>query len=303
MVTSVDPVLIGLFDGDIEEGRVDGARTAFEKINSNEQNLKATADAAGGAFDADAATQITPSTPIVLDAATGNQIALDLQYTTNKATSGNDTGLVVNQIDTASPGTSLLADFQAGGVSKFKVDNAGVLTLPVFSTDSNGLVLAAGKFLRPSANNQTLNLISRTWTVAGNGVLIGNGVHSNSSGFANPVYINSLYNQSSTASATDLLINRTETAVGSGAQLLQDWQVGGVSQASMDNGGVLSLDSLICATAFTVAGLPAGTVGQVARITDGDAALAWGATAVNSGAGATPYLCWYNGTNWTIMGK
>ena len=42
----------------------------------------------GGAFGADAATQITPSTAIVLDEATGNEIGLDLSYVVNKATSG-----------------------------------------------------------------------------------------------------------------------------------------------------------------------------------------------------------------------
>jgi hypothetical protein len=54
----------------------------------------------------------------------------------------------------------------------------------------------------------------------------------------------------------------------------------------------------------TIANLPGSpTTGQVATITDGDASLAWGATAVNSGAGATKYLVWYNGTNWTVVGK
>lgn len=72
---------------------------------------------------------------------------------------------------------------------------------------------------------------------------------------------------------------------------------GGVS------GKVQVSDVLNVAASYTVATLPTGAVGDVARITDGDAALAWGATAVNSGAGATPYLCWFNGTNWTILGK
>ena len=54
--------------------------------------------------------------------------------------------------------------------------------------------------------------------------------------------------------------------------------------------------------AYTVATLPAGAVGQLARVTDGDATLAWGATVVNSGAGATNYLVWFNGTNWTVFG-
>jgi hypothetical protein len=55
---------------------------------------------------------------------------------------------------------------------------------------------------------------------------------------------------------------------------------------------------------YTVGALPvAGTAGRIARVTDGDAALAWGATVVNTGAGATPYLVWDNGTNWTVFGK
>jgi len=63
-----------------------------------------------------------------LDVATGNEIALAISYTTNKATSGNDTGLLISMTDTASPGTSLPLDIQVGGVSKFKVDNAGLIT-------------------------------------------------------------------------------------------------------------------------------------------------------------------------------
>jgi hypothetical protein len=64
-----------------------------------------------------------------LDNATGNEVAFTLNYATNKATSGNDTGLVINHTDTASPGTSLLADFQVAGVSKFAVYNTGNVAL------------------------------------------------------------------------------------------------------------------------------------------------------------------------------
>lgn len=56
-------------------------------------------------------------------------------------------------------------------------------------------------------------------------------------------------------------------------------------------------------TALTVATLPTGVAGATAYVTDGDAALAWGATVVNSGSGATKYLVWYNGSNWTVAGK
>ena len=99
----------------------------------------------GGAFSADANTLITPSTPIVLDQAIGDEAALTLEYTTNKA-AGNDTGLLINQTDTLSPGTSTLLDLQAGGVSKFRVDSGGeVFGSGVYSslrlTDSGGAEL------------------------------------------------------------------------------------------------------------------------------------------------------------------
>ncbi len=56
-------------------------------------------------------------------------------------------------------------------------------------------------------------------------------------------------------------------------------------------------------TPLTIATLPTPVAGMVAYITDGDAGLAWGATAVNSGSGATKYLVWYNGVHWTVTGK
>jgi hypothetical protein len=53
----------------------------------------------------------------------------------------------------------------------------------------------------------------------------------------------------------------------------------------------------------TVATLPASpTVGMISRVTDGDSGLTFGNTVVNSGSGATDYLVWYNGTNWTVIG-
>lgn len=54
---------------------------------------------------------------------------------------------------------------------------------------------------------------------------------------------------------------------------------------------------------LTVATLPTAVAGRYAYVTDGDALLIWGATVINSGGGATKYLVWYNGTNWTVVGK
>lgn len=84
------------------------------------------------------ATGDTYSAPVTLQAATGNEVAYTFEYTVNKATSGNDTGLLVNQIDSASPGVSLLADFQVGGASKFRFGAAGVFSCyNTYTDDSN----------------------------------------------------------------------------------------------------------------------------------------------------------------------
>ena len=64
------------------------------------------------------------------------------------------------------------------------------------------------------------------------------------------------------------------------------------------NEGTLGLS-----VANTIGSLPVTpTVGMIARVTDGDSGLTFGQTVVNTGAGSTPYLCWYNGTNWTVIG-
>lgn len=65
-----------------------------------------------------------------LSAATGDEEALALIYTTNKATSGNDTGLLIAMTDTASPGTSYLIDLQVDGSSVWNVDETGKVSIP-----------------------------------------------------------------------------------------------------------------------------------------------------------------------------
>ncbi|MEK7585872.1 MAG: tail fiber domain-containing protein, partial [Patescibacteria group bacterium] len=67
--------------------------------------------------------------------------------------------------------------------------------------------------------------------------------NNDSSGTQNLISLTPTVNQSSTAGYTGLLLNVTETATGSGAKLLQDWQVGGVSKAKIDNTGALTVTS------------------------------------------------------------
>jgi hypothetical protein len=61
-----------------------------------------------------------------LQQTTGDEVAYQLNYTTNKLTSGNDTGLLIKKTETASPGTSYLIDAQTGSTSQFRVDDAGM---------------------------------------------------------------------------------------------------------------------------------------------------------------------------------
>ena len=68
-------------------------------------------------------------TTAALNDAEGDEVALQLNYTTNKATSGADTGLEIVQTDTASPGTSYLINAKVGATSKFSVAASGDLRL------------------------------------------------------------------------------------------------------------------------------------------------------------------------------
>lgn len=80
------------------------------------------------------------------------------------------------------------------------------------------------------------------------------------------------YNQASgTAANTDLLVNRTETAVGSGAQLLADFQVGGTSKLSLLNTGVWEKPTGQVHQ-WTVNGVQNGFL-QATNVAFGDAAL------------------------------
>jgi len=81
----------------------------------------------GGAFTADGQTQITPTTAIVLDEATGDEVALDLSHTVNKATSGATTGLLMNVTNTASPGLLDFIDFQVGATTQARISETGSL--------------------------------------------------------------------------------------------------------------------------------------------------------------------------------
>jgi len=188
----------------------------------------------------------------VLDEATGDEVALEINYTVNKASSGNDTGLEINMTDTASPGTSYGINYKVGGVSKFYVSNTGQLRM----SENLHFTTSGGKISHPNYVNQSYLQINTnvnpvilsgykglrldTTNFLDGGIELNPGTWDNTTGDNAAVSITPTYNQTSgDAANTDLRINRTQTAVGSGAQLLFDAQVDDVSKFSVTTDGLI----------------------------------------------------------------
>ena len=95
--------------------------------------------------------------------------------------------------------------------------------------------------------------------------------------------------------ATGIFLNATETALNSMTHNLMDLQVGGVSQFKVSNTGVVVANNVVRLKGYTVATLPAGTVGDTAYVTD---ALTPAYLVTVVGGGAVTTAVFYNGTNW-----
>lgn len=171
-------------------------------------------------------------TPYTAGTTTTNKALLLLEPTGATSASWNAAGTYLG-INAATGFTGNLADFQLNGVSKFAVTYEGVGYFAGASVTATGLF--------SSANNVTLNLgLNRSYTSASQTqIKMANQTDSSSSGSGTAVAITPTYNQTSTAGATDLLINRTETAVGSGSHYLFDAQVGGTSKVNIDRTGTV----------------------------------------------------------------
>jgi len=98
-------------------------------------HLSTTALASG--LDAKQAAQGDVRIERMLGAATGNETAATIEYEVDKLTSGDDTGLLVRQINSNSPGASLLIDGQVGTSSKFSVSNTGHVTADSLQLDAS----------------------------------------------------------------------------------------------------------------------------------------------------------------------
>jgi hypothetical protein len=66
------------------------------------------------------------------------------------------------------------------------------------------------------------------------------------------------------------------------------------------NANIAELYKIARPTGVIFASLPSPILGMVQVVTD-STTTTWGA--IISGGGANPVLAWYNGTNWTVVGK
>ncbi len=251
-----------------------------------------------------------------LTAASGNEVGFELPVTVNKA-AGNYTAFKINATETSAPGTTdYLMDLGVGGgsyASKFKVSNTGIVTAASYFASGSFYsgyfagsdyyiyaVSSSGNYpvlIFPGTENRKLGLKNHL-------------SNTDTEGAISNFYISSTYNQASgTAANTDLLINRTETALGSGTQRLISAGTGGktfVEKFGVDNSGygyfggangqTTNIKQATVVVTTTAAGtatatnlIPAGSmvIGVSTRVTTavtGDA----GFTGINIGDGSDP---------------
>lgn len=138
-----------------------------------------------------------------------------------------------------------------------------------FGVDRAGNVTAANALLAPYVNPVTatnpIAIHAVTASIGGNLDVVSIGADRAgtnkttaiaTSGQTNWVGIYPTYNEvSGTANNTDILVKRTETAVGNGAQYFLDLQVNGTSRLSIDNTGAIAQNT----TQSTVNGSTSGT--------------------------------------------
>jgi hypothetical protein len=164
-------------------------------------------------------------------------------------------------------GINTAANGSGTHTSRFSVANDGTANVINLSVSNN---FSAGNTVYSNTYNPNSGTLGFTLNGVGYNTNIDaikavTGTMSQTSGQFNGLAIKPVYNQvTSTASNTDLLINRTQTAIGSGSQLLIDAQVGGASKFSVANNGRTYInENLTVANVTTVGQLRLATIGTI----------------------------------------
>jgi len=205
----------------------------------------------------------------------------------------NDSGVAVLRSYTGQAFTASSREyiqFGGNGALALAVNNGQKLTLQGAATECLRLVFSAGVDL----NSWTTGYLDIGAIGAGfpAGLRVAN------------LWTNSTnYERGKFAWVSNVLVIGTEK-LGTATARGMDFQTDGVSRLTVAATGAVAMAAAttFALGAYTVGTLPAaGTVGRTAYVTDGAAALAWGATV--TGGAAVKYLVWDNGTAWTVAGK
>lgn len=140
----------------------------------------------------------------VLEAATGDEVGVDIAVAVDKLTSGDYTALRVSVTETSAPGTDdRLLDLKVGGESKLYVANGpgGIIA----TDDTVGF------------GGRNLQLYGNKTTQAGAAIILGNKQEFTGTGNQTVAEIGATLNQSGAAGYTGLDIRMDEDALGSGA--------------------------------------------------------------------------------------
>lgn len=179
------------------------------------------------------------------------------------ATSGFYVGSATGQVDAinlASGSTSDFANWQLAGANRFKVSNAGLVTAVGGGNFGGFVINASGSVSQPGgiswhADGYFINFTNNF----GYTFLNYGGSTASSSSYYGYKIQNQTIAQTGTASWTDLVVNRVQSSVGSGEQLLLDLQVGSASKFKVDNvgsttiKGSLTLNYTAVTTTYSVA--------------------------------------------------
>ena len=159
----------------------------------------------------------------------GSTVGTNIKITNNTSSAGAITATSGNQIDLIL-GTGTNGSFApTSGTATYTL----IQIQPTINQTSTASGITRGLYVNPTLTAAAdFRAIHTT------------GTYNGTSGTVQANYLNPVYNQASgTAANYDLVVNRTETALGSGIQRLFSGQVGGTEKFGVDNKGNVSIAS------------------------------------------------------------
>ena len=233
------------------------------------------------------------------------QVLIEPTGTTSTGWSVNGTGIGVNA---ASGFTGNLLDLQVNGSNRYALRADGIsffrgdqywtnsaASVNYARIDSTGLTLTSATGISWGNTTNVTGIDLFILRDAAGTLAQRNGTNAQTFRVYNTYTSGTNYELGKLEWSSNVFRIGTEKGSGGGTARTVEVHTDSVSRLALDTTG-----SVRVVTGLTVATLPGTpTVGMIARVTDATAP-AVGSTV--AGGGAANALCWYNGTNWTVLG-